>query len=93
MIQTPSENTVLFLIGISCILRAGDEHYYLRRDMPEKDSQIQFKLNSKGQRCMVYTEDTVTKANDGGLSNMKCERKIVWVCPSSNISRCPCEAS
>ena len=23
-------NTVLFLIGINCVLRAGDEHYYLR---------------------------------------------------------------
>ena len=26
-------NTVLFLIGINCILHAGDEHYYLRRDL------------------------------------------------------------
>ena len=25
----PLRNTVLFLIGINCILRAGDEHYYL----------------------------------------------------------------
>ena len=25
-------NTVLFLIGIHCSLRAGDEHYDLRRD-------------------------------------------------------------
>ena len=82
-------NTVLFLIGINCILRAGDEHYYLRRDMPDKDSQLQFKVNSKGQRCLVYTEDTVTKANDGGLKNMKSDRKIVWVCPSSDVTRCP----
>ena len=51
-------NTVMFLIGIHCILRAGDEHYYLRRDMPDKPSQIQFCKNYKGQRCMVYTEDT-----------------------------------
>ena len=82
-------NTVLFLIGINCILRAGDEHYYLRRNMPDKESQLQFRLNSKGQRCLVYTEDTVTKANDGELKNMKSDRKIVWVCPSSNIDRCP----
>ena len=82
-------NTVMFLIGIHCILRAGDEHYYLHRDMPDKLSQLQFKRNSKGQKCLVYTEDTVNKTNDGGLKNMKSERKIVWVYPSSNISRCP----
>ena len=82
-------STVMFLIGIHCILRAGDEHYYLRRDMPNQPSQLQLKKNSKGQRCLVYTEDTVTKANDGGLKNMKSDRKIVWVYPSSNINRCP----
>ena len=27
-------DTILFLVGINCILRAGDEHYYLRRDTP-----------------------------------------------------------
>ena len=82
-------NTVLFLIGINCILRAGDEHYYLRRDMPDKLSQLQFKKNSQGQRCLAYTEDTVTKANDGGLKSMKSDRKVVWVYHSSNINRCP----
>ena len=82
-------NTVLFLIGINCILRAGDEHYYLHRDMPDKPSQLQFKINSKGEKCLVYTEDTVTKANDGGLANMKTDRKVVWVYPSKNINRCP----
>ena len=82
-------DTVMFLIGIHCILRVGDEHYYLRRDMPDKPSQLQFKRNFKGEKCLVYTEDTVTKANDGGLKNMKSERKVVWVYPSSNINRCP----
>ena len=80
---------VMFLLGMNCILRAGDEHYYLRRDMPGKPSQLQFKQNSKGERCLVYTEDTVTKANDGGLKNMKSDRKIIWVYPSSNVNRCP----
>ena len=27
-------NTVLFMIGMNCVFRAGDEHYYLRHDMP-----------------------------------------------------------
>ena len=57
--------------------------------MPNKPSQLQFKRNSKGQKCLVYTEDTVTKANDGGLKNMKSDRKIVGVYPSSNVSCCP----
>ena len=57
--------------------------------MPEKCSQLQFKRNSAGQKCLVYTEDTVTKANDGGLKNMKSDRKIVWVYPSKNVNRCP----
>ena len=61
----------------------------MHREMPDKVSQLQLKLNSKGQKCLVYTEDTVTKANDGGLTNMKCERKIVWVYPSKDINRCP----
>ena len=56
--------------------------------MPDKMSQLQFQQNSKGQKCLVYTEDTVTKANDGGLANMKNEWKVVWVYPSKNINRC-----
>ena len=38
---------------------------------------------------MVYHEDAVTKTHDGGLNDLRKERKIVWVFPSSNITRCP----
>ena len=81
--------TVLFLLGINLGLRAGDEHHALRRNCSEKPSQISFERASNGQRCLVYREDTVTKTNDGGLSNLKKERKIIWVYPSDNINRCP----
>ena len=37
----------------------------------------------------MYREDTITKTNDGGLNNMKKERKVVWVFPSSDVNRCP----
>ena len=37
----------------------------------------------------MYTEDTTTKTNDGGLNSMQKERKAVWVYPSSNPVRCP----
>ena len=79
---------MLFLLGIHLALHAGDEHYSLRRDSPDRPSQLSFKCNEKGERCLVYTEDTVTKTNDGGLANMHEERKVVWIYPSSNINRC-----
>ena len=48
--QTPEQlrNTVLFLIGVNCGLRAGDEHHNLRRDGIEKPSQFSFHCNDKG---------------------------------------------
>ena len=82
-------NTVLFLIGMNVGLRAGDEHYALRRDSESKPSQISSKTDSKGMKCMLYTEDTMTKANDGGLKHMRNECKTVWVYPSKNVNRCP----
>ena len=82
-------NTVLFLIGINVYLRAVDEHYSLRRDMPDKQSQISFEYNSSGVKCLVYREDCVSKTHNGGLADMRNERKIVWVYPSENIDRCP----
>ena len=89
--DTPQKlrSTVLFLLGINLALRAGDEHYYLRREMPDKKSQLSFENNQKGVRCLVFREDTCTKTNDGGLGQMRKERKIVWIYPSKNINRCP----
>ena len=90
--DTPDKlrETVLFLLGINLALRAGDEHYDLRRNSAEKASQLSFERDqNSGKRCLVYHEDTVTKTNDGGLSNLKKERKVVWVFPSSNVNRCP----
>ena len=89
--QTPDQlrSTVLFLLGINLALHAGDEHYDLRRNTESKPSQIQFKRDSKNVCCLVYTEDTTTKANDGGLKHMRNERKIVWVYPSNDTDRCP----
>ena len=49
--------TVLFLVGIYCSLRAGDEHYDLRRDSKDKPSQFSFEHNKKGECCVIYRED------------------------------------
>ena len=37
----------------------------------------------------MYIEDTVTKTNDSGLASLHKDRKIVWMYPSSDITRCP----
>ena len=82
-------DTVLFLLGIHVGLCTGDEHYNLHRDTESVPSQLLFKRNNKGVRCLVYTEDSTTKANDGGINSMRKEHKIVWVYPSSNKVCCP----
>ena len=57
--------------------------------MPGNPSQISFEMNDKGKLCMVYREDAVTKTHDGGLRDMRAERKVVWVYPSENPIKCP----
>ena len=64
-------NTLLFMIGLNIGLRAGEEHYELRRELPGKASQLQFKCNDKGVRYLIYEEDTSTKTNDGGIKSMR----------------------
>ena len=70
--------TVVYLVGINCGLRAGDEHQNLRRDGLELKSQFSFECDSEGIHCVVYTEDIVTKTNDGGLNSLKKESKVRW---------------
>ena len=81
-------DTVLFLLGVNCILRASDEHYYLRRPMPNEPSQLSFEMSDSGVKCLVFREDTVSKTHDGGIKDMNSERKEVWVFPNENESRC-----
>ena len=70
-------------------MRAGDEHYELRRDGPKKMSPFSFKRNDRGVRCVIYEEDTITKTNDGGLNSLQKDRKIVWINPNkSNVNCC-----
>ena len=80
---------MLYLLGVNCALRAGDEHYNLHRPGWCTTSQLSFETNSMNVKCLVYREDTVTKTNKGGLKDMKRERKIVWITPSKNVNRCP----
>ena len=81
-------DTVLFLLGTHCMLRASDEHYQLCRPTPVEPSQLMFELSESGQRCLVYREDTISKTHDGGLKDMRSDRKEVWVFPNENPERC-----
>ena len=86
---TQLRETVIFLLGIYVGLRAGDEHYNLRRDTNDLPSQLSFKCNAEGVRCLVHQEDCTTKTNDGGINSMHKDRKIIWVYPSDNKICCP----
>ena len=78
------------MIGINLFLRAVDEHYNLRRNMPGKDSQFSVQYNDFGDKCIVYNEDNVTKTDGGGLSDMNREWKEVWIFPNiDNPTCCP----
>ena len=50
---------------------------------------VNFSKNSKAVRCVVYTEDTVTKTHDGGLNSMTKTQKTSWIYLSSEITKCP----
>ena len=82
-------STVLYLLGVNCALRAGDEHYNLRCPGDLWKSQLSFEQNSMNVKCLVYREDNVTKTNKGGIRDLKKERKVVWIKPSKNVNRCP----
>ena len=45
-------NTVLYLLGVNLALRAGDEHYQLRRSSKDKPSQFSFERNENGVRLL-----------------------------------------
>ena len=36
----------------------------------------------------MYSEDTITKTNDGGIDSLKKDRKVRWIHPSDNVNRC-----
>ena len=90
--DTPDKlrDTVLFLLGINLFHRAVDEHYYLRQDIPGKDSLLSVQYNEFGEKCLLYQEDTVTKTHDGGLNDMNREGKEVWIFPNrQQVECCP----
>ena len=70
-------NTVLYLVGINCALRACDEHYSLHRI--GHDSQFEIVYDGEGVKCLLYTEDFNTKTNKDGLKDKNKERKSLGI--------------
>ncbi len=69
-------STVMYLIGLIFSLRGGKEHRALRN--PHFDPQIVVKISEKmGRKYLEYTEDVVSKTNQGGLSGRKIKPKVV----------------
>ena len=80
--------TVYFILGMKCYLRSVQDYYNLRRWCPSENSQITFEVVN-GKRCFVYREDSVSKTHDGGLNDMKNDRKEIYVFPDENFNRDP----
>ncbi len=79
-------NTVMYLISLTFALRGGKEHRTLRN--PHFDPQIVVKISEKtGLKYLVYTEDVVSKTNQGGLSGRKVKPKIVKAFGNPNPQR------
>ena len=70
-------NTVLFMLGLTCALRAGKEHHSLR-SIPFR-SQFQVMHDSGGHTYLRYTEDVGLKTNKGGLKHRNVDSKVVDV--------------
>ena len=79
--------TVVYLVGLNCALRAGKEHRVLR-SIPF-DSQFTFLNDRNGKLYFSYVEDFGLKSNKGGLKHRKVEPKVVDVYQNCNIEPCP----
>ena len=80
-------NTVVFMLGLSCALRAGKEHRALRSF--GFDSQLSWHVDFDGKRYFTYREDIGLKTNKGGLKHRKITPKVVDVYQTNNRERCP----
>ena len=80
-------NTVVFSLGLSCSLRAGQEHRNLR-SIPFQ-SQFTFLYDQFGKLYFRYTEDIGLKTNKGGIRQRKLEPKSVDVYQIDDVKKCP----
>ncbi len=74
-------DTLIYLLGVHCALRAGKEHRALRA--PGKNSQFSFFFENS-IHCLKYVEDQGLKTNKGGIKERKLKAKSVTVYPQQN---------
>ncbi len=68
----------MYLLGLSCALRGGQEHRNLR--CLGHDCQFTVCADSaSGDRYLQYVEDEQKKTNQGGLQGRRSERKVVKI--------------
>ena len=80
-------NTLMYMLGINLCLRGGEEHKKLIR--PGFEPQIKVALDDKGHKCLIYTEELVTKTRKGGMvTKLDYDPKVVYVYPNIDQSRC-----
>ena len=81
-------NTVVFVLGLSCALRAGKEHRALHS--MGFNSQLVWHIDiNTGSRYFTCKEDIGLKTNKGGLKHHKITPKVVDVFLIANRERCP----
>lgn len=88
-VDTPQKllDTLVYMLGLSCALRAGKEHRALRS--LDHNSQFCIKYDDEGYKFLFYREDLCNKTNRGGIKHKKYTGKTVSVYPASNLERCP----
>ena len=79
-------NTLVYMIGLHCALRAGKEHRVLR-SIPF-ESQFEYIYEPSGEMYVRFSEDGGMKMNKGGLKHRKFKPKVVEIYPSENSGRC-----
>ncbi len=85
--DTPQQllDTILYLIGMNCALRGGEEHKKLRR--PGFNSQFSIGKDGEGVTCLIFREDPKTKTNQGELDKQYVPPRVVHVYEAKDINR------
>lgn len=78
-------HTVMYLLGLNLALHGGDEHRKLRA--PGHNSQLEILKDSEGKKFIKFTEDVVSKTNQGGLSIKVSQPKVLTVYGCENPFR------
>ena len=81
-------DTVVYIVGLNCALRAGKEHHMLHSI--GFNSQFEWlRDESLDVYFLRYTDDIGLKTNKGGIKQQKLDPKIVDVFPIVGSYRCP----